>query len=294
MKVIKGFISTILALIVIPLIMAFIVYLSASAIVSKKNVEKLVKEINISNFLVDEDGNYNELGNDIKDELVKNGLPSEVVDEFVNSKEISDFFSKYAGEFADFIINDKEIEQPTAEDISKLINENIDSIVAELKEKKVEGYEELTDENIELFKSHVDEVSKEIENNLPDIEEALEDSEAREAFKIIRFIFSNVVYMIIFGVIAIFLILIALLNLKKYGFLIWYGAIFIISSLPFVVICKFVRLVETEIDSKGVIDIINHVFNKLNMYSFGFLITGIILIAIACILRASDRINNQE
>ena len=99
---------------------------------------------------------------------------------------------------------------------------------------------------------------------------------------------------VIFGVIAIFLILIALLNLKKYGFLIWYGAIFIISSLPFVVICKFVRLVETEIDSKGVIDIINHVFNKLNMYSFGFLITGIILIAIACILRASDRINNQE
>ncbi len=294
MKVIKGFISTILAIIVIPLIMAFIVYLSASAIVSKKNVEKLVKEINISNFLVDEDGNYNELGEDIKEELVKNGLPSEVVDEFVNSKEISDYFSKYAGEFADFIINDKEIEQPTAEDISKLINENIDSIVAELKEKKVEGYEELTDENIELFKSHVDEVSKEIENNLPDIEEALEDSEAREAFKIVRFVFSNVVYMIILGVIAMFLLLIALLNIKRYGFLIWYGVIFVLSSIPFITICQFIRVAETDIDSKGVVDIINYVFNKINMYSVGFFIIGIVSIALSIILRTIDKQNAGE
>lgn len=294
MKVVKGIISTIIAIIVIPVIMAFIVYLSTRDIVSKKNVEKLVKDINISNFLVDENGNYNELGNDIKDELVKNGLPSEVVDEFVNSKEISDFFSKYAGEFADFIINDKEIKQPTAEDISKFINENVDSIVDELRNKKVEGYEELTDENITLFKSHVDEISKEIEKNLPDIEEAINDSEAREAFRIVRFIFSNVVYMIILGIIAVLLILIALLNLKRYGFLIWYGVIFIISSLPFIIICKFISMVETDIDSKGVIDIINHIFGKLNMYSTGFFIIGAVSIAIAVILRAIDRTNSTN
>ena len=294
MKVIKGFISTILAIIVIPIVMAFIVYLSTRDIVSKKNVEKLVKDINISNFLVDENGNYNELGNDIKDELVKNGLPSEVVDEFVNSKEISDFFSKYAGEFADFIINDKEIKQPTAEDISKLINENVDSIVDELRNKKVEGYEELTDENITLFKSHVDEISKEIEKELPDIEEAINDSEAREAFRIVRFIFSNVVYMIILGVIAVLLILIALLNLKRYGFLIWYGVIFILSSLPFITICKFISMLETDIDSKGVVDIINHIFGKLNMYSTGFFIIGAVSIAIAVILRAIDRTNSTN
>ena len=294
MKVLKIVVSVFLTLIVIPIVMAFIVYLSTRDIVSKKNVEKLVKEINISNFLVDENGNYNELGNDIKDELVKNGLPSEVVDEFVNSKEISDFFSKYAGEFTDFIINDKEIKQPTAEDISKLINENVDSIVDELRNKKVEGYEELTDENVALFKSHVDEISKEIAKELPDIEEAINDSEAREAFKIVRFIFSNVVYMMILGIIAILLILIALLNLKRYGFLIWYGVIFIISSLPFITICQFISMVETDIDSKGVIDIINHIFNKLNMYSTGFFIMGIASIAVSIILRTIDKQNVNE
>lgn len=289
MKVVKGMISTILTIIVIPIVMAFIVYLSTRDIVSKKNVEKLVKDINISNFLVDENGNYNELGNDIKDELVKNGLPSEVVDEFVNSKEISDFFSKYAGEFTDFIINDKEIKQPTAEDISKLINENVDSIVDELRNKKVKGYEELTDENIALFKSNIDEISKEIENELPDIEESINDSEAREAFKIVRFIFSDVVYMIILSVIAVFLILITLLNLKRYGFLIWYGVIFILSSLPFITICRFVRLVETDIDSKGVINIINHIFDKLNMYSIGFFMIGIACMVLAIVLRRNNK-----
>lgn len=294
MKALKIVVSVFLTLIVIPIVMAFIVYLSTRDIVSKKNVEKLVKEINISNFLVDENGNYNELGNDIKDELVKNGLPSEVVDEFVNSKEISDFFSKYAGEFTDFIINDKEIKQPTAEDISKLINENVDSIVEELRNKKVEGYEELTDENVALFKSHVDEISKEIAKELPDIEEAINDSEAREAFKIVRFIFSNVVYMMILGIIAVLLILIALLNLKRYGFLIWYGVIFIISSLPFITICQFISMVETDIDSKGVIDIINHIFNKLNMYSTGFFIIGIVSIAVSIILRTIDKQNVNE
>ena len=294
MKALKIVVSVFLTLIVIPIVMAFIVYLSTCDIVSKKNVEKLVKEINISNFLVDENGNYNELGNDIKDELVKNGLPSEVVDEFVNSKEISDFFSKYAGEFTDFIINDKEIKQPTAEDISKLINENVDSIVEELRNKKVEGYEELTDENVALFKSHVDEISKEIAKELPDIEEAINDSEAREAFKIVRFIFSNVVYMMILGIIAVLLILIALLNLKRYGFLIWYGVIFIISSLPFITICQFISMVETDIDSKGVIDIINHIFNKLNMYSTGFFIMGIASITVSIILRTIDKQNVNE
>lgn len=294
MKVLKIVVSVFLTLIVIPIVMAFIVYLSTRDIVSKKNVEKLVKEINISNFLVDENGNYNELGNDIKDELVKNGLPSEVVDEFVNSKEISDFFSKYAGEFTDFIINDKEIKQPTAEDISKLINENVDSIVDELRNKKVEGYEELTDENVALFKSHVDEISKEIAKELPDIEEAINDSEAREAFKIVRFIFSNVVYMMILGIIAVLLILIALLNLKRYGFLIWYGVIFIFASLPFITICQFISMVETDIDSKGVIDIINHIFNKLNMYTTGFFIMGIASITVSIILRTIDKQNVNE
>ena len=140
----------------------------------------------------------------------------------------------------------------------------------------------------------MDEISKEIENNLPDIEEAIEDSEAREAFKIVRFVFSKVVYMIILSVIAVLLILIALLNIKRYGFLIWYGVIFVLSSIPFITICQFIRVAETDIDSKGVVDIINYVFNKINMYSVGFFIIGIVSIALSIILRTIDKQNAGE
>ena len=293
MKILKGIISTFLALIVIPILMAFIVYLSANSMLTKKNIEKMVKEINVSNFLVDEDGEYNELGRGIKDSLVENGLPAEVVDEFIDSKEITDFFSEYAGEITDYIVRDKEIEQLSADEISKFINDNIDSIVSELKEKKVEGYEELTDERVAEFKSKVGEISKEIEKNLPDLEEAMNDSEAREAFRIVRFIFSNLVFTIISCVIMSLLIFILLLNLKNYSFLIWYGVIFVIASAPFVALCSIIPTLTTDIDSKAVIDIIGFVFGKLNMYSLIFFITGAVFITVAVVLRTIDRVNNN-
>ena len=96
------------------------------------------------------------------------------------------------------------------------------------------------------------------------------------------------------GIIALFLILIALLNLKRYGFLIWYGVIFVLSSLPFITIYQFISMAEAEVDSKGVIDIINHIFSKLNMYSMGFFIIGILSIAVAIILRIIDKQNAVE
>ena len=294
MKILKGIASTILTLIVIPVLMVFIVYLSANSIVSKKNVEKIVKEINISNFLVDEEGNYNELGKDIKEELVKNGLPGELVDDFVDSEAITDFFAEYAGKITDYIINDKEIEQVTADDIERLINDNVDSIVDELRKKKVEGYEELTDDNVAEFKSKVGEISKEIEKNLPDLEEAIDDTDAKETFDILRFVFGPIVYTLLICIIVVLLVFILLLNIKRYSFLIWFGVIFIISSVPFVAISRIVPALITESESRGLIDITKYVFDKLNTYSFGFLITGIILIVLACILKASDSTNNQE
>ena len=292
MKIFKGIISTILTLIVIPILMAFIVYLSANSILTKKNIEKMVKEVSVSNFLVDENGEYNELGKGIKDSLVENGLPAEVVDEFVNSKEITDFFSEYAGEITDYIVRDKEIEQLSAEDISKFINDNIDSIINELIEKKVEGYEELTDERVAEFKSKVGEISKEIEKNLPDLEEAMNDSEAKDVFGILRLIFSNLVFTIILCVIATLLIFILLLNLKNYSLLIWFGIIFVIASVPFVALCSIIPTLTTDIDSKAVIDIIEFIFGKLNMYSLIFFVTGAVFITVAVVLRTIDRVNN--
>ncbi len=292
MKALKIVVSVFLTLIIIPIMMAFIVYLSANSIVSKKGIEKIVSNINVSNFLIDEDGNYNELGKEVKEELIKNGLPETVVDEFVNSKEITDFFTDYMGKVTDYIIYDKDIDKLTKEDISKLISDNIDSIIDDLRERKVEGYEELTDERVAEFKSNIDEISNEVAKEIPDVTESLNDPETKDSIRLVRFIFGKVVYIVLFAVITILLVLIALLNLKNYGFLIWYGVIFVLSSAPFVLVSKFVTAVTYEIDSKGLLEIINYVFGKLNLYSTIFFIGGILFIVIAVLLRTIDRANN--
>ncbi len=286
MKVVKGIISTILTLIVIPILMVFIVYVSATTITSRKNVESIIKNVNVSRFLVDKDGEYNDLGKEIKEELVDNGLPEGVVDEFINSKQIRDFFSDYAVEVVDFVLYDKEMEELKAEDISKLINDNVDSIVTKLRERKVEGYEELTDEKIAKFKSNVDEISQEIANSIPELEESIDDPDVKDAFKIVRFIFGKAVYAALISTIAILLVFIFLLNLKRFSFLIWFGVIFILSSAPFVTLTAILSAATYDIDSRGVIDAIKLMLNKLTYYSLGFFLLGAALIVIAIILRS--------
>ena len=209
-----------------------------------------------------------------------------MVDEFINSKQIRDFFSDYAVEVVDFVLYDKEMEELKAEDISKLINDNVDSIVTKLRERKVEGYEELTDEKIAKFKSNVDEISQEIANSIPELEESIDDPDVKDAFKIVRFIFGKAVYAALISTIAILLVFIFLLNLKRFSFLIWFGVIFILSSAPFVTLTAILSAATYDIDSRGVIDAIKLMLNKLTYYSLGFFLLGAALIVIAIILRS--------
>ena len=294
MKVVKGILSTLLAIVVVPVLLAFIIYLSTNSILSKKNVEKLVKEADVSDFLKDENGEYTEFGKELREDLINNGLPEAVVDEFVNSKEITDFVTDYASNIINYVVYDEELKEIKAEDVSKLINDNVDSIVAELRAKRVEGYEELTEERVSEFKSHVEDISKEVEKSIPDMKKEIEDSEAKDVIGIIRFVFSSVVYIALVTVILILLLIILLLNRKKYNFLIWYGVIFMIASLPIVLFTSFVSSIEIESNSRAMIDIIKSVFNKLSLYSYIFFFMGIILIIVAVILKTATTQDEAE
>lgn len=294
MKVVKGILSTLLAIVVVPVLLAFIIYLSTNSILSKKNVEKLVKEADVSDFLKDENGEYTEFGKELREDLINNGLPEAVVDEFVNSKEITDFVADYASNIINYVVYDEELKEIKAEDVSKLINDNVDSIVAELRAKRVEGYEELTEERVSEFKSHVEDISKEVEKSIPDMKKEIEDSEAKDVIGIIRFVFSSVVYIALVTVILILLLIILLLNRKKYNFLIWYGVIFMIASLPIVLFTSFVSSIEIESNSRAMIDIIKSVFNKLSLYSYIFFFMGIILIIVAVILKTATTQDEAE
>lgn len=294
MKILKGIISTLLAIIVIPMMMAFIVYLSTNTIISKKNINKFVKEASVNDFLIDEDGNYNEFGKEVRQELIDNGLPEEVVDEFINAKEITEFASEYAESAINYVVYGDELKEIKAEDISKLINDNVDTIVQDLRNKKVEGYEKLTDDKVDIFKSNTNEISKKIEESIPDVKEAIEESNIRESIKIVRFVFGKVVYLLLIGIILILLLGLLLLNSKRFGYLIWYGIIFMVSALPFIGIVEIARMSNVESNSKAFIDILQTIINKFSLYSNIVFIVGVIFCVLAIILRNIDRINNTN
>ena len=289
MKILKGILSTLLAIIVIPIITVFILYLSTKYIVSKQGIKDLFRSVTISSFLVDKDGEYNEFGSDIKQELVENGIPEDVIDDFVNSEQISDFFSEYIGGAAGYILYDDPLDNIKAEDISKLINDNVDDIVKEIRDNKVEGYEELTDERVEQFKSEVDNISKEIENSIPDLKKEIDDSDVSDAFKVVRMLFSKTMLYAFIVVIAIFLLLITLLNLKNFKFCNWIGAIFILASTPVLLLNVAASVINVNTDYKGIAEIIDFLFSKTSFYAFLFFIVGILLIVFAIIMRVISK-----
>ena len=287
MNFLKGFISSLITIILVPIIMVFIVYLSTRNIVSRDGIKDLFKSVELSDFLIDNKGEYTEFGSKIKEDLVNYGVPAEVVDEFVNSEQISDFFSDYTGDALSYIIFDEDIDDLKSEDISKLINDNIDDIVADLKEKKVDGYEELTDERVNQIKSEVNNLADKIETELPNLKKYVNDSNASTAIKIVRIIFSKAVVMIFIAVIAILALLIVLLNLKNFRYGIWLGVILIVSSIPLLVIGNAninVNITDVEF-SKAIEDIVKFALENVSKTSLLFFIIGVVLIVLTIIAR---------
>lgn len=284
MKILKGILSSILATILVGVLTAFIAYLSVRAIVSKKGVDEIFDKVNLSDVLVDSKGNYTKFGQDIKEQLVENGVPAEVIDDFVDAEELTDFFSDYAGDAVNFIVYDEELDKLKADDITKLMNDNIDAIVENLRERKVEGYEELTDERVQQIKDEIPELAKGIEEKMPDVNKFVEESDFSTPIKVVRIVFSKTMVLAFALIVAIISLLIILLNLKNFKWGIWLGVTTIIASLPFVIAGCLKGVIDID-DSKALEDVVKYLIDKLSFTGLLFLIGGIALIVLTIVAR---------
>lgn len=285
MKLIKCMCTIVLTLIVIPIMMIFIFFASVNSTISKKNIDKIINEINVSDFLIDEDGNYNEIGLKIKEELVKNGLPEEVIIEFINSKVITEFASKYIISIKEYVIDGKVGNSINSNDIAELLTNNVDNIVEDLRTKKVDGYALLTDEMVEEFKSNINEISEHIDEALPNIKDF------DVAFNIdigIKIMYGGFIIVMI-----AFLALIFWLNIKNHSFLKWYGLIFIVSSLPFVILTSFARVIVSQTNLDAFVKLAIVITNKLKLYSSLTIIMGVLCIVISFISAAIEKSNES-
>ena len=294
MKFFKYLFSSLFAIILWGLVIGLIAFLSVRSFISKKSISDMIKSVKVNELIVDKDGNYTEAGREIHDELTKNGVPEELVDEFLDAKPIVDFVADYTAGVVDYIIYDSEFDKIKARDIADLINNNVDDIFADLRERKVEGYELLTDDTLNEIKVNVNSIADEVEKSLPDIKKELKIEEGQETLNAIRLVLSNTTVLILIGIVAFFSLLIILLNLKKCRFGYWIGITYILASLPFAFLFTLPSNIKVDSDVKIPNDLIKYILNRFSLFGLIFLGIGLLFLILGIVVGLKKNKNGKK
>lgn len=299
MNFFKNLLSTLFSIILWGLVIGLISFLSVRSFINKKSISDIIKSIDISEIFTDKDGNYNEVGREIHDELTKSGVPEDLVDDILDAEAISNFVADYASTAIDYIVYDSEFNKIKAKDIAKLINENIDNVFIDLRNRKVEGYELLTDDVLNEIKINVDSLADNVEKKLPDIKKDLKLDENQRVIEALRFSLSNVVVAIFIGVVAFISLIVILLNIKKCRFGYWVGITYILASFPFVFLFALSSKIELKSDMQYARDLVKYILNRFSLYGLIFFIIGLVFLIIGIIMglrknkKTTSNINNN-
>lgn len=262
LKVFLGIITFISMIVLIVDLTIYSVRNISEQFLNEKEIRKMVENINVLDLLKDEDGNEIKEVTEIKNELIKAGIPTETVEEFINSEPVKNLTTDILTTTIDYVVYDKKIEtkEISEEEIYNFVEQNIYEVAHVLKEKNVPKSEELTDERINEvlikvrektpeIKEKVQEVSNQIEEKIKETEqyETLEDykNNLDNALTLIRFIYSDYItnIIIIIGIISIILIVIS--RFSYYTYLKWVGLSFTISGIILYISSKCIDLLTS-------------------------------------------------
>lgn len=283
---------------------------------NEKEIRKMVENINVLDLLKDEDGNEIKEVTEIKNELINAGIPTETVEEFINSEPVKNLTTDILTTTIDYVVYDKKIEtkEISEEEIYNFIEQNIYEVVRVLKEKNVPKSEELTDERINevlvevkkevpAIKEQVQELTNQIEEKIKETEQykTLEDykNNLDNTLTLVRFIYSDYITNIIITVGIVSILFIVISRFSYYTYLKWVGLSFTISGI---ILYISSRCIDLLIDYKNEIPyvfqnlfdtIINDskslFISKANLY----ILMGIMLI-IANIVIAKIKDNRED
>ena len=262
LKVFLGIITFISMIVLIVDLTIYSVRNISEQFLNEKEIRKMVENINVLDLLKDEDGNEIKEVTEIKNELINAGIPTETVEEFINSEPVKNLTTDILTTTIDYVVYDKKIEtkEISEEEIYNFVEQNIYEVAHVLKEKNVPKSEELTDERINEvlikvrektpeIKEKVQEVSNQIEEKIKETEqyETLEDykNNLDNALTLIRFIYSDYItnIIIIIGIISIILIVIS--RFSYYTYLKWVGLSFTISGIILYISSKCIDLLTS-------------------------------------------------
>lgn len=262
LKVFLGIITFISMIVLIIDLTIYSVRNISEQFLNEKEIRKMVENINVLDLLKDEDGNEIKEITEIKEQLINAGIPTETVEEFINSEPVKNLTTNILTTTIDYVVYNKKIEtkEISEEEIYDFVEQNIYEAAHILKEKNVPKSEELTDERINkilievkkevpVIREQVQEISSQIEEKIKETEqyETLEDykNNLDDAITLIRFIYSDYITNMIITIGIVSIILIVISRLSYYAYLKWIGLSFTISGIILYISSKCIDLLTS-------------------------------------------------
>lgn len=282
MKVLKYLFCTLLSFLLSATLICYLSLNIAKTITEKSFLDEVIGNTSMTELIKNEDGTYTEFGNELKENMVNAGVPETLVDEFVEAEPIEEFVVDYVDNTLGYVFEGEDYNHIEAKDIEKLINDNIDTIVADIREKGVEGADELTDERVESIKSQVSEFSQEIGDKIPNIENELNDEEVKTALKIARFFLSSSFNTLLLGIIAFICAILIVLNLRNCNFGYWIGIPFMLAGIPFAFVGLVLNAATITSNTEIVITLFEEVMARFLKDGLITFFIGLALLILAC------------
>lgn len=307
---IKEIFLSILTFICILILVVDIVLFSLKKISQKYlNIELLKKgvdNIDVIELFKDKEGELEEF-KDIKNKLEEAGIPKESIESFINSKPVDKYTKEKLNKALDNIEKNKKEKLVTSKDLNQFLENNIEDISNELKEKNVPKSEYLTKENQEKFISKIKEKTPYIEQKIDEITNKINEKLGFDYISKLRkiYILLKNIYIVLFDILLILIFIIFIIGIvitrkSIYKSLKWFGITFIISGI----ILKIMNLMLRKINQLNITnllkDITKDIIKQLNNYSLVYIIIGTVIIVINLIIylillkRENDKFKNID
>ena len=210
-------------------------------------------------------------------EAESHGIDKKLVNTIFNDKETKNFLGALAGSTTDYVVNGTKGSIPTSEDFNKLLDNNIDRWIDE-------SGVSISDSKKEVLLIRIKSMSSGIIDNMPNYM-SVKGAVNNKVLDTINFIFSDMVKVILGGLVILFVIILYLLNRKDAATFKYVGGALLISSvMMFVVSFSLEDVVAYVLSGYNLTSLINSLVNLMMMWviimAAILLVLGILLLLV--------------
>lgn len=231
-------------------------------------VKKIKNSGNSSN-----QGELSKTINEIYDLAARLSIPSDFVDQIINSEAMKETLGIMAGSISDYVVNGISKPLLTEDEIDRIIDDNIDKWV-------IDSNVEMSETTKSRLVSGMKELVPTLISVMPTSEEIME-SEYQEEVELIQLVFSNETKIILSVIDGILILLIVILGLKHNKWALNLGISFLITGFIAIIVSLFLPDMLITLLNQ---DAYSVAFMLLEFIAKPFIITGAVLLFISIIL----------